>query len=156
MENEATAMHDQRMVDGEYDEMLGEIGEKVRRVTDTFIDVVDPTKEHVVKQDSGWKVQDPKKLKKRIERTLKHELTSLDVMSDVEAKRVGDLWKLSVPNRWRLYRKWTSEIVSSHENTVANIQEEYEQGIRKLEEVRNLHSFEVLRDSQVIGMTTTG
>ena len=86
--------------------MLEEIGTRLRGVdADTFIDVVDLTKEHVVKQDSEWMVQDPKKMKKRIENTLKRELISTSVMSDEEAKCAKDLWKLSLVDRWRLYRE---------------------------------------------------
>ena len=38
--------------------------------------------------------------------------------------------------------------MTTHENAVETIQEEYEQSVRKLQEVRNQQSVEVLRDSQ--------
>ena len=146
------------MIDGDGDDVLVEIQARLQREkpTNTMIDVVDATKEHVVLSADGFQVQNPKKLKKKIERTLKVELTKPDVMSDQEAARVRDVWLLKRADRWRLYRRWAREIVAHHESIVANIQVEYEQGERKLQDIRNQQSFEVLRDSQVIGMTTTG
>ncbi|XP_028413342.1 NFX1-type zinc finger-containing protein 1-like [Dendronephthya gigantea] len=109
-------------------------------------------------QGSGeWQlVQDKKRARGRIAFQIKKELQSEDVMTDEEEMLVVDLWELPVNNRWRLYRKWVREISQQHQNTIASIQDEYDRGMKELQELYNARDYELLREAHVIGMTTTG
>ena len=122
-------------------------------IADDF-EVIDPSE---LAQGSGeWQVQDKKRVKSRIVYQIKKELQSEDVMTDAQERRIRDVWELPLNNRWRLYRKWVREISQQHQNTIASIQDEYDRGMKELQELFNGRDYELLREAHVIGMTTTG
>ena len=118
-------------------------------------DVIEPTK--LVTHSSGeWQVQDTRRAKKKIIFEIRKQLQSDDVMTDGEASRLHNVWQLTVKDRWRLYRKWVRDTSQQNQNTIASIQDDYNRGMKKMEELRNAESYELLREAHVIGMTTTG
>ncbi|XP_028413341.1 NFX1-type zinc finger-containing protein 1-like isoform X2 [Dendronephthya gigantea] len=149
VEYEINFMQDQRRIDDGDDTP----NKQDVPVPDDF-DVVDPSK--LAQGSGGWQVQDKKRARSRIVFQIKKQLQSEDVMTDAEEMRIRDVWELSVNNRWRLYRKWVREISQQHQNTIASIQDEYNRGMKELQELYNARDYELLREAHVIGMTTTG
>ena len=150
MEYEIDFMQDQRRIDDGND-ALDNHGPPV---ADDF-DVVDPTK--FSRGGSGeWQVQDKRRARNKIIFEIKKQLQNEDVMTDNEEFAIQDVWRLTVKNRWRLYRKWVRTISQQHQNTIASVQNEYDQGMKELQELWNAQDYELLREAHVIGMTTTG
>ncbi|CAB4012131.1 NFX1-type zinc finger-containing 1-like, partial [Paramuricea clavata] len=116
--------------------------------------VVDPSK--LVQGSGEWQVQNKKRAKKKITFEIRKQLQSEDVMNDEEEIGIRDVWELPVTDRWRLYRKWVTDISQQHQNTIALIQEDYDEGMKELQELYNAKNYELLREAHVIGMTTTG
>lgn len=56
---------------------------------------------HVV-DNAGFKIT--KKEKKKRYRNLKKELRRTDMLTDIEEGQVGDIWRLGVRQKWKLFR----------------------------------------------------
>ena len=93
---------------------------------------------------------------KQIISEIKKQLQRENVMSEEEETNINDLWQLPLQDRWRLYRKWVSNIRRQHENTITTFQPEYDKGMKELKELYNAKNYEILQDAHIIGMTTTG
>ena len=152
VEYEIEFMQEQRKVDGECDIPDKFTPRSVPRVDD--FDVVDPS--DLVTSTGGWEVQNKKRAKNKIKFEVIKQLQSDDVMTDEEVSTIQNVWRLEVRDRWRLYRKWVRDISQQHQNTIALVQDEYDKGMKELQELRNAESYELLREAHVIGMTTTG
>ena len=150
MEYETDFMEDQRRIDDGIDTFENEgVG-----VADVF-DVVDPTK--LSGGGSGeWQVQNKRRARKKVIFEIKKQLQNEDVMTDEEEVIVQDVWELAVKDRWRLYRKWVRTISQQYQDTIASVQDEYDQGMKELRDLWNAQDYELLREAHVIGMTTTG
>ena len=150
MEYEIDFMQDQRRIDDGND-TLNTHGAPI---ADDF-DVVDPTK--FSRRGSGeWQVQDKRRARSKIIFEIKKQLQKEDVMTDEEEVIIQNVWRLPVKDRWRLYRKWVRTISQQHQNTIASVQNEYDRGMKELQELWNAQDYELLREAHVIGMTTTG
>ncbi|KAM9302608.1 NFX1-type zinc finger-containing protein 1-like [Morus bassanus] len=84
------------------------------------------------------------------------QLQDIDAMTDGEVRRLRNLWQLRLGDRWRLYRRWLSTYSAALEEALARELEEYEQSAAKLAQHRLQEDLQILRQSRVIGMTTTG
>ena len=142
-------MQDQRRIDDGDDD-----GIKNNNAEPDGFDVVDPFK--FSHGSDGWQVQDKKRARNKLIFKIRNQLQSEDVMTEEEVNNIYDVWQLQVRDRWRLYRKWVRDISQKHQNTIASVQGNYDQGMKELEELRNAQNYELLRDAHVIGMTTTG
>ena len=149
VEYEISFMQDQRRIDDGDDIFDDEGGQ----VADDF-DVVDPSK--LVQGSGQWEVQNKKRAKSKMMSKIRKQLQNEDIMTDQEEVTIRDVWELSLSDRWRLYRKWVRHISQLHQNTIANVQEEYNDGMKELQELNNAKNYELLREAHVIGMTTTG
>ena len=109
-------------------------------------------------QAGGWRTQqDPKKLAYRVKQRVKQELRRKDLMPEIEASAVRDVWRIpNVKDRWRLYRRWARNLTQEFRQTIASHQIEFELGARRLKDIRNMEDLEILKGADVIGMTTTG
>lgn len=98
------------------------------------------------------------KLKKRKERQ-KETLAYYDDISsaaDDFQMKILDVWTLPVPQRWKLYKRWTEDYSSGLKETLNEYEETYEMICRRLKEnTREKYSL-ALRQADVVGMTTTG
>ena len=149
VEYEINFMQDQRRIDDGDDFFDDESGQ----VADDF-HVVDPSK--FVQGSGQWQVQHTKQVKSKMMSKIRTQLQNEDIMTEQEEFNIHDVWELPLNDRWRLYRKWVRHICQQHQNTIANVQEEYNDGMKELQELYNAANYEVLRDAHVIGMTTTG
>ena len=66
------------------------------------------------------------------------------------------MWRLSLKDRWRLYRRWLVDVAEEYRRTISLFQEQFEVGARKLKDIKNMEDFEILKKADVVGMTTTG
>ncbi|XP_022092094.1 NFX1-type zinc finger-containing protein 1-like isoform X2 [Acanthaster planci] len=84
------------------------------------------------------------------------ELQKPDVMSDKEASGVNRVWSLKISDRWRLYRLWVRKYLEDHEAELQRQRQVYEDLSEKLQDFRSEEDLEILREANIIGMTTTG
>ena len=70
--------------------------------------------------------------------------------------QIRNVWSLNIKDRWRLYRRWLKDVSESYGHTISLYQEQFEAGAKKMKDIRNLEDFEVLKNADVVGMTTTG
>ncbi|XP_010565124.1 PREDICTED: NFX1-type zinc finger-containing protein 1-like [Haliaeetus leucocephalus] len=113
---------------------------------------------------------------------LARRLQDSDAMTDREVGHLRSLWQLRLGDRWRLYRshrpvppprwipgeerpatrqprhhrRWLSAYGAALEEALARRLEEYEQSAAQLAQYQLQKDLQILRQSRVIGMTTTG
>ncbi|XP_074745721.1 NFX1-type zinc finger-containing protein 1-like isoform X1 [Strix uralensis] len=83
-------------------------------------------------------------------------LQDTDAMTDGEIGHLRSLWQLRLSDRWRLYRRWLDAYSAALEEVLARRLEEYEQSAAQLAQHQLQEDLWILRQSRVIGMTTTG
>uniref|UniRef100_A0A663DY54 Uncharacterized protein n=1 Tax=Aquila chrysaetos chrysaetos TaxID=223781 RepID=A0A663DY54_AQUCH len=83
---------------------------------------------------------------------LARRLQDSDAMTDREVGHLRSLWQLRLGDRWRLYRSHHP----SPPTALARRLEEYEQSAAQLAQHQLQEDLQILRQSRVIGMTTTG
>ena len=66
------------------------------------------------------------------------------------------MWNLSLKDRWRLYRRWLMDVAEGYRRTISLFQEKFEEGAKRLKDIKNMEDFEILKKADVVGMTTTG
>ena len=66
------------------------------------------------------------------------------------------MWNLSVKDRWRLYRRWLVDVCADYRRTISLFQEQFQAGAKRLKDIKNMEDFEILKNADVVGMTTTG
>ena len=66
------------------------------------------------------------------------------------------MWNLSEKDRWRLYRRWVSDARQNCFEAISDFQEMFDEKVDELKEVRKQQDYEILKNADVIGMTTTG
>ncbi|XP_030230319.1 NFX1-type zinc finger-containing protein 1 isoform X5 [Gadus morhua] len=104
--------------------------------------------------EQEWQIQ--AKQRKRIKLTIQKELDKESDMTEAEEKAIFDIWHLSMADRWRLYRLWVSRYRYFLQDQLQQSEEEYQNTVERLEEVRLNEKICLLRSAKVIGMTTTG
>ncbi|XP_078271702.1 NFX1-type zinc finger-containing protein 1-like [Rhinoraja longicauda] len=113
-----------------------------------------PFKSQSEEQDGGeWQV---KESKAKMKRMVKHQLQLTDIMLEYEAIRKVNIWDLNLLDRWRLYRLWLSEYQVETKCEILKYEQEYQEIVHRLAELRNQEEIIILRRSKVVGMTTTG
>ncbi|TKR64940.1 hypothetical protein L596_025410 [Steinernema carpocapsae] len=75
--------------------------------------------------------------------------------SEREANRVTNMWNVSLPDRWRLYKFWVKKISDTKERHFRLLNNEYNEIIEELQEVKLKADVEYLKSPRVLGMTTT-
>lgn len=71
-------------------------------------------------------------------------------------RRVIDIWKLSLPDRWRLYKYWLEKFCSKKAEKFCEWQEHHFNVSQKLRELESLKYQYIFKDAKVLGMTTSG
>ena len=94
--------------------------------------------------------------RKQINRQFRLAHNKKDVMTNIEIQRLCNVWQLNDEDRWRLYRVWVTRYCSSKEQSIQMLYDSYNKLAEQLKEARDEIDYNVLRDSHVIGMTTTG
>ncbi|XP_067852580.1 NFX1-type zinc finger-containing protein 1-like [Heptranchias perlo] len=83
-------------------------------------------------------------------------LAGQSIMREEEVRRIRNVWKISLTDRWRLYRKWK---LAYEEKLKASINENldlYEKMAQDLSSLILEEDLVILKKAVVIGMTTTG
>ena len=86
---------------------------------------------------------------------LRRNLQQEFVMSEDGEKRYQDPKRLSVNQRWKLYRLWVQKSEKHYLNQLQKKQPDYEMALARKFELMLEEDFRVLRDARVIGTTTT-
>lgn len=96
------------------------------------------------------------KNKKKIRNHIKNQLRSNNCMSIEEANEVKEIWTLNDHNRWRLYRLWVRQYTSNLEDLVKELRRQINGEWKSFEAIGHQMDIELVRQFDVIGMTTTG
>ncbi|XP_068745969.1 NFX1-type zinc finger-containing protein 1-like isoform X4 [Montipora capricornis] len=149
---EAAAMQDMRVLDNDDVRVFRakQVAALKGRLKVVHIDLggsVDP---------DGFQLNNPKRLRRKLKSTIIQELSKKDVMPDGRVRMIRNVWSLNIKDRWRLYRRWVADISESYRHTISLYQEQFEAGAKKMKDIRNLEDFEILKNADVVGLTTTG
>ncbi|XP_045385200.1 NFX1-type zinc finger-containing protein 1 [Lemur catta] len=104
--------------------------------------------------EGEWKIQ--RKQKKKMKNKVKDELRKLNAMTKAEADEIQDVWQLDLNSRWQLYRLWLQMYQADTRRKILNYEHQYRTSAERLAELRLQEDLHILKDAQVVGMTTTG
>jgi len=68
----------------------------------------------------------------------------------------GNLWELQAQERWILYRYWVDRLRNVLREKLRRQEAQFHSEVRKYEEVQQMNDLDILRESLIVGMTTTG
>ncbi|NWQ80530.1 ZNFX1 protein, partial [Columbina picui] len=94
--------------------------------------------------------------RKKMKQKMKAELRKLSAMTESEAKAIQDLWQLDLSSRWRLYRLWLQSYQGVIRQKILQHERQYQAAAERLTELRLQEDLCILKEAQVVGMTTTG
>ncbi|NXV98239.1 ZNFX1 protein, partial [Calonectris borealis] len=94
--------------------------------------------------------------RKKMKQKMKVELRKLSAMTELEAKAIQDLWQLDLSSRWRLYRLWLQTYQGFIRRRILQHEQQYRAAAERLTELRLQEDLCILKEAQVVGMTTTG
>ncbi|XP_052107137.1 NFX1-type zinc finger-containing protein 1-like [Mytilus californianus] len=104
----------------------------------------------------GCRWQNPKKKNKQLKTKIRESLSSTDRMTDVEIDEyVYDMWDLLPEERWRMYRYWLKVYCDNLQEKIGDKEIEFERSCRKYHEILMQEDKAIMRNSTIIGMTTT-
>lgn len=101
-----------------------------------------------------WETQ--RSQKKRMKKKVKVELRKLNTMTEAEANEIQDVWQLDLNSRWQLYRLWLQMYQADTRRKILNYERQYRTSAERMAELRLQEDLHILKDAQVVGMTTTG
>ncbi|KFP69846.1 NFX1-type zinc finger-containing protein 1, partial [Acanthisitta chloris] len=94
--------------------------------------------------------------RKKIKQKTKAELRKLNAMTALEARAVQDVWKLDLNSRWKLYRLWLKTYQDFIRQKILKHEQQYQAAAERLKELKLQEDLCILKEAQVVGMTTTG
>ncbi|XP_025119095.2 NFX1-type zinc finger-containing protein 1 isoform X2 [Bubalus bubalis] len=101
-----------------------------------------------------WETQ--RSQKKRMKKKVKAELRKLNTMTEAEANKIQDVWQLDLNSRWQLYRLWLQMYQADTRRKILNYERQYRTSAERMAELRLQEDLHILKDAQIVGMTTTG
>ncbi|NXU55026.1 ZNFX1 protein, partial [Turnix velox] len=101
-----------------------------------------------------WEVTSSQR--KKMKQKMKVELRKLNAMAEAEAKAIQDVWQLDLNSRWRLYRLWLQTYQGFIRQRILQHEQRYQAAAERLTELRLQEDLCILKEAQVVGMTTTG
>ncbi|CAK6952727.1 NFX1-type zinc finger-containing protein 1 [Scomber scombrus] len=104
--------------------------------------------------EEGWEIQQGQK--KKMKNKIRKELGRSSAMTDTEEYHVLDIWTLSLPDRWRLYRLWVARYRVELRTRALESEQAYQNAVDRLADVKRHQQLCLLKEATVIGMTTTG
>jgi len=105
----------------------------------------------------GWEVKrSNKKRDKNDAGKIVYKRKHYQPMSEAEWLAVGNVWALSLRDRWRLYNCWASSFCEEKSVHVRNLSAQYNRCASRLNELNSEEDYQVLSQARVVGMTTTG
>ena len=143
-ETEVQIVNDDRLVEGNQVDF--------RPTENTKLEVSDTSKENI---NDGWQTVQMSEKKKRT--LIKKQLSrGLKPMSAEEVQNVQSLWSLSKNQKWRLYLHWKEKYRSSLQQHLFHLSQVYEATCERYQQKRHEVDQEIIKGSDVVGMTTTG
>ncbi|NXP55776.1 ZNFX1 protein, partial [Heliornis fulica] len=94
--------------------------------------------------------------RKKMKQKMKVELRKLNVMTESEAEAIQDVWQLDLSSRWRLYRLWLQTYQGLIRQSILQHEQQYQAAAGRLMELKQQEDLCILKEAQVVGMTTTG
>ncbi|TNM88642.1 hypothetical protein fugu_004896 [Takifugu bimaculatus] len=109
-----------------------------------------------IQQESNaeWKIQPNQK--RKMKNRIRKELNKTSAMTEEEERAVDNIWILSLPDRWRLYRLWVARCKAEARTRIVQLEAQYQNTVERLADVKRHEDLCVLKKARVIGMTTTG
>nr|XP_015004281.2 NFX1-type zinc finger-containing protein 1 isoform X2 [Macaca mulatta] len=101
-----------------------------------------------------WQTQ--RNQKKKMKKRVKDELRKLNTMTAAEANEIEDVWQLDLSSRWQLYRLWLQLYQADTRRKILSYERQYRTSAERMAELRLQEDLHILKDAQVVGMTTTG
>lgn len=101
-----------------------------------------------------WETQ--RNQKRKMKKKVKVELRKLNTMTEAEANEVQDVWQLDLNSRWQLYRLWLQMYQADTRRKILSHERQYRSSAERMAELRLQEDLHILKDAQVVGMTTTG
>ncbi|XP_072308697.1 NFX1-type zinc finger-containing protein 1-like [Eucyclogobius newberryi] len=156
---QADLLEAERDIDGRDDHRRENARQAVKAVEKRMLamslDDPEVAEEHKAGENNeGWEYQPEQK--RRIRNKIKQELKKDSTMTEEEAGLIADIWTLSVPDRWRLYRLWVKHYKAELRTKSFHLEEEYQNAVDRLADVKRQQNLCLLKEATVIGMTTTG
>ncbi|XP_053401641.1 NFX1-type zinc finger-containing protein 1-like [Mercenaria mercenaria] len=105
------------------------------------------------KQDGEWIQIWNEKTRSHLIRTMLRKST---VLTAQKAEKMTHLWGLPLQMRRNLYAYWVESYRTYWKEKVQQYEMKFNEATKKLQEVRDMETIETLRDSDIMGMTTTG
>ena len=105
-------------------------------------------------EDLGFRPQKPKQKNKQLKKKIRKLLSSTDRMSEDEIELI-DMWDILPGERWRMYRYWQNVYCENLQDKICDKEIEFEQTCGKYHEVLMQEDKAIMRNSTVIGLTTT-
>ncbi|PNJ19409.1 ZNFX1 isoform 4 [Pongo abelii] len=101
-----------------------------------------------------WQTQ--RNQKKKMKKRVKDELRKLNTMTAAKANEIEDVWQLDLSSRWQLYRLWLQLYQADTRRKILSYERQYRTSAERMAELRLQEDLHILKDAQVVGMTTTG
>ncbi|KAK2861853.1 hypothetical protein Q5P01_001386 [Channa striata] len=141
--------------DGRDGRKNGYVDEAIQVVEELMLAMnLDKAEIQAEQSEEGWEIQ--KKQKKKIKYKIRKELGKSSAMTEEEEANVFNVWTLSLPDRWRLYRLWVARYRVELRTRVLESEQAYQNAVDRLADVKRRESLCLLKKATVIGMTTTG
>ncbi|RXN03672.1 NFX1-type zinc finger-containing 1-like protein [Labeo rohita] len=113
-----------------------------------------PAQNQAQTNQGEWQMQSHQK--KKMKQMAKKELRKTSAMSEQQERQIRDIWSLNLKDRWRLYRLWILRYRTELRAKALTSEQVYQDAAERLNEIRRREDLCVLRQAQVVGMTTTG
>ncbi|XP_032369209.1 NFX1-type zinc finger-containing protein 1 isoform X2 [Etheostoma spectabile] len=162
IEEEAELIQADRIIDDNIGPKGGRDGKKngdmekaLRGVEDLMLAMnLDEAEIQAEQSEEGWEMQ--RAQKRKLKNKIRRELRNNSVMTKEEEDAVWDIWTLSQPDRWRLYRLWVARYRLELCAKILKSEEGYQNAVDRLADVKRAENLCLLKEATVIGMTTTG
>ena len=107
------------------------------------------------KEKGGWTV--PRQQRRRRLQNLRYYLSEIqNAMTPEEADQVNDIWALPLEQRWKLYMYWVQLFARKIREKSKRLADVYHQCTVRFNEIHRQQDLEVMRQVDVVGMTTSG
>ena len=148
VDNEVQLMEEERILEGEEILFSDSTGPKAQQRNDKRFHA----RESQVNKDGWTTIQiDDAKRNKLIKEGLSNESMTVE-----EVDQIGNIWHLSLKQRWQLYCFWLKEYAKYKHDEAKKISERYEDACERYSDsLKELDEY-ILCGTDVIGMTTTG
>uniref|UniRef100_A0AAV2M8G7 NFX1-type zinc finger-containing protein 1 n=1 Tax=Knipowitschia caucasica TaxID=637954 RepID=A0AAV2M8G7_KNICA len=102
--------------------------------------------EHDDLHNGRWEYQSDQK--KKLKNKIKQELRKESTMSEEEERLNPDIWTLSGPDRWRLYRLWVDRYRAKCRTEASHLEEVYQNAVERLADVKRQQDLCLLRNAK--------